>query len=141
MSFFKRIFKSQRKRTGIVFIVEDDVTYAKTLESYIRLHFPLLSEIKLFPVGETCLMELKKMPDLIIMDYFLDSKYYDAETGTQIIKQIRQQQADTNIVVLSSQQNIDVVVEAIEELNCEYVVKNEQAFEKIKEIITYVYQN
>jgi DNA-binding response OmpR family regulator len=40
------------------------------------------------------------------MDYFLDSKYPDAETGLDTIRAIRQQKPATPIIVLSAQQDI-----------------------------------
>lgn len=123
------------ERTGIVFIVEDNPMYAKTLESSIKASFPEMNQVKTFPVGETCLMELRRNPDVIIIDYFLDSKYEDAETGLEIIRQIRAEKPDVNIIVLSSQNDIDVVVEAVDKYNCSYVKKDEDAFAKVELLI------
>lgn len=123
------------EKTGIIFIVEDNPMYAKTLESSIRASFPEMNEVKTFPVGETCLLDLRRNPDVIIIDYFLDSKYDDAETGLEIIRQIRAEKPDVNIIVLSSQSEIDVVVEAVEKYNCSYVKKDEDAFNKVEMLI------
>jgi two-component system OmpR family response regulator len=123
------------ERTGIIFIVEDNPMYAKTLESSIKASFPEMNQVKTFPVGETCLMELRRNPDVIIIDYFLDSKYEDAETGLEIIRQIRAEKPDVNIIVLSSQNDIDVVAEAVDKYNCSYVKKDEDAFAKVELLI------
>jgi two-component system OmpR family response regulator len=138
MNFLKKLLKSKNPKTGIIFIVEDNQAYAKTLESFLKSSFPTIKEIKIFPVGETCLEELDKNPDLIIMDYFLDSKYYDAETGLETIKKIRLAKAEMNIVVLSSQNEIDVVIEAVKQYSCSYVKKDANAFSRLEEIVREV---
>jgi DNA-binding NarL/FixJ family response regulator len=141
MSFWKDLFKSkEQEKTGLVFIVEDNKPYAETLKVFLDAEVPVIKEIKVFPVGETCLLELKKNPDIIIIDYFLDSKYYDAGTGLEIIKQIREEKPEVNIIVLSSQEDIEVVLEIVKKYNCSYVKKDTEAFEKVGEIVADIYK-
>jgi DNA-binding NarL/FixJ family response regulator len=139
MNFLKNLFKPKLAQSGIVFIVEDNPAYAKTLELFIKSAFHDIKEVKIFPVGETCVMELPKNPDVIIIDYFLDSKYDDAATGLEIIKEIRSQKPEMNIIVLSSQQDIDVVIESVKTYKCSYVKKDEHAFARVEEIIKEIY--
>jgi DNA-binding NarL/FixJ family response regulator len=134
MGFLKKLFNSKTEKTGVIFIVEDNPAYAKTLEVFVKT-FAQAKEVKLFPVGETCLMELHKNPDVIIIDYFLDTKYYDAETGLEIIKKIRAQKPEMNIIVLSSQEDINVVLEAVKTYECSYIKKDEQAFDRLEDIL------
>lgn len=142
MSFWKDLFKAkEQEKTGLVFIVEDNKPYAETLKVFLGAEVPAIQEMKLFPVGETCLLELKKNPDIIIIDYFLDSKYFDAETGLEIIKQIRAEKPEVNIIVLSSQEDIDVVLEMVKKYNCSYVKKDAEAFEKVGEIVAEIYKD
>ncbi|WP_343605311.1 response regulator [Fluviicola sp.] len=140
MSFLTNLFKTKTQSTGIVFIVEDNKTYAETLKTFLYAEVPAVKEVKVFPVGETCLLEIHRNPDLIIMDYFLDSKYYDAETGLEIIRQIRAEKPELNIVLLSSQQEIDVVLQATKEYKCTYLKKDREAFDKVSEITREIYQ-
>lgn len=135
MSFLKKLFKPKASKTGIIFVVEDNPVYAKTLQAFIQSNFDEVKEVKVFPVGETCLLELHRDPDLIIMDYFLDTKYFDAQTGLDVIKKIRVERPETNIVILSSQSEVEVVVEATKIYHCTYIKKNEGAFERLGEII------
>lgn len=139
MNFLKKLFKPKASKTGIIFIVEDNAVYAKILEATIKADFPQVTNIRVFPVGETCLMELHLNPDLIIMDYFLDTKYADAETGLENIRKIRAEKSESNIVILSAQSDIEVVVNAIKLYDCSYIKKDEQAFERVKELLNEVY--
>jgi response regulator of citrate/malate metabolism len=135
MSFLKNILKPKTPRTGIVFIVEDNTSYARMLDFYLRSHFPSIRQITSFPVGETCLMELDQNPDLIIIDYFLDSKYHDAQTGLETIKEIRKRKPAMNIIVLSAQDDLQVVIDCVKTYHCSYVKKDDDAFKRIGDIM------
>ena len=124
-----------------VFLVEDNNIYAKSLQGFLITHFPDI-KIRLFPVGETCLMKMHLNPDVIIMDYFLNSKYGEAQNGLEIIKRIKEQNSQTNIVVLSAQDNYTVVLDAIKQYGCFYVQKDEGAFNKVLQLIkNFDYKN
>jgi DNA-binding NarL/FixJ family response regulator len=70
------------------------------------------------------------------MDYFLNSKYPEANNGLEIIKQIKEQKPKTNIILLSSQEDFNIVIDAIKKYGCLYVQKDQQAFNKIEQIIS-----
>jgi len=129
--FFKRI--SQDKK--IIFIVEDNNLYAKSLKTFIQTRFPNIKDIKIFRIGEMCLLEMHRNPSIVIMDYFLNSKYTEAENGLEIIKRIKEQKPQTKIVVLSAQEKFSVALEAIKQLDCTYIQKNKEAFDKVEQFI------
>jgi DNA-binding NarL/FixJ family response regulator len=139
MNILKNIFKPATEKSGIVFIVEDNPAFAKTIQLFLTENFPQIKKAQIFPVGETCVMELDKNPDLIIMDYHLDSKYHDAETGLETIKKIRAAKPKINTLVLSAQEKIDVVIETVKENNCSYIKKDVNAFKKLEEVVTEIY--
>jgi len=118
-----------------IFIVEDNEIYAKSLQIFIQSRFPKIKEIIIFKIGETCLMELHRNPSIVIMDYFLNSKYEEADNGLEIIKRIKTQKPQTNIIVLSAQEKFDVVIEAIKQYDCNYVQKDQEAFNKVEQLI------
>jgi len=135
MNFLKKLVSPSSVKTKVIFIVEDNPAYAKTLEAFLKNKFPDVNEVKVFPVGEVCLMELHRNPTVIVIDYFLDAKYADAETGLEIIKKIKAQKPQTNIIILSSQKGLDVTHEAIKKYDCSYVTKDEKAFNKVESLI------
>ena len=124
-----------------VFIVEDNDVYAKSLQGFIKIRFPDI-KIKIFTVGETCLTKLHLNPDIVIMDYFLNSNFGEAQNGLEIINHIKAQNPQTNIIVLSAQENYNVVLEAIKQYGCFYVQKDHKAFNKVMQIIkNFNYKN
>lgn len=132
----KNIQQNPDKKT--IFIVEDNELYARILKTFINLRFPQIKKIVLFSIGEMCLRQLNRKPSIIIIDYFLDSKYRDAQNGLEIIKRIRTQTLKTNIIVISSHINFDVILETIKQYQCSYVQKDNKAFSKIEQTINEI---
>lgn len=118
-----------------IFIIEDDALYGKTLKVFLKNSFPEVKVIKIFPIGEMSLMELQLNPNVIIIDYFLNSKISEAHNGLEIIKQIKSQKPGTNIIVLSSQENPGVILEAIRDYDCVYVQKDKDAFNHVEQLV------
>jgi two-component system, OmpR family, response regulator len=121
-----------------IYIVEDNAVYAESLKSVIQIHFPD-TKIKIFRIGELCLLELHRNPLIVIMDYFLNSKYPEAQNGLEIIKHIKSQKPQTNIIVLSVQENISVVLDAIKQYGCIYVQKDPDAFKRVEQFIQDIF--
>jgi len=133
--FFTRIIQEKY----LIFIVEDNEVYAKSLQTFIQIRFPRIKEIKIFRIGEMCLMELDHNPGIVIMDYFLNSKYNEAGNGLEIIKRIKIQKPQTNIIVLSIQEKFNVILESVKEYDCIYVQKDQEAFHKVEQSIKEIF--
>jgi DNA-binding NarL/FixJ family response regulator len=119
----------------LIFIVEDNAVYAKSLEFYLKSRFDGL-DIRIFPVGELCMDNLHLNPYLIIMDYELNSRFFDAENGLAILQEIKQKDKKRPIVVLSGQDD-PKVAEDVRGTGCYYVDKNDiEAFKKIENHIS-----
>lgn len=131
--YIYRTMTEKNKSPKRIFVAEDNAVYAKALQASLKRRFPE-TEIEVFPVGELVLDNLDKQPDFIIMDYFLNNKYFDAADGMSIVKEIKNRNSKINIIVLSAQQDIEVAL-AIKELGCHYLVKNNDSLFKIEEHI------
>ena len=136
LNMLRNVFKKVlHTHTKPIFIIEDDVLYGKALKAFIQNCFPTVKEVKLFPIGEMSLMELQMHPTVIIIDYFLNSKYAEAHNGLEIIKQIKDQKPNTNIIVLSAQEKPGIILEAIRDYDCRYVQKDKNAFQNVEQLI------
>ena len=134
MNMFTNLFRKDDQNEKTIFIVEDNELYAKSLQSFLTIRFPEIHRIKIFPVGELCLMELYQNPTVVIMDHMLNSKYTDAASGLSIIKKIKAASDRTNIILLSAQKEFEVVSKAISKYGCTYLQKNEESFKKVEEL-------
>ena len=118
-----------------IFIVEDNEIYANSLSIFLQTRFPNIIEIKVFNTGEEFLNELHYEPDIVIMDYFLNTRNKEAANGLEIIKRIKAQKVQTKIILLSQQNKYSVPAIAISIYGCSYVQKGLEAFDQIEQLI------
>jgi len=125
-------FNNNKPDKNIIFIVEDNEIYAKSLQMLIIKRFPNIKEIKIFRIGELCLTEMHRNPNIVIIDFFLNAKYKKAQNGLEIIKLIKAQRPLTNIIILSAQIGFNIALEAKRQYDCLFVQKDHKAFNKIE---------
>ncbi|PKP41428.1 MAG: response regulator [Bacteroidetes bacterium HGW-Bacteroidetes-10] len=119
-----------------LFLVDDDPLYLKMLE--IELGSKNEFIIESFPTGELCLQNLHKKPDVIVLDYFLDNFDKSAMNGIQVLDEIKSGNPEISVVILSSQDKIDVAVNCIHHKAFDYIVKSETAFIRLKKAIAVI---
>lgn len=119
-----------------LFLVDDDALFLKSLEIDFlqRADF----DIETFVTGELCVENLANSPDLIILDYYLDGIERDAMNGIETLDKIKAFNPDIPVVMLSSQDKIDVAINCMHHGASDYVVKSETAFMRLQKIITSI---
>ena len=116
-----------------LFLVDDDHVYLKLLENQFLAYGNFM--LKTFTTGELCIENLFENPDIIISDYHLNSIVKNAMTGLETLDKIKYLNASIPVIMLSSQDKIDVAVDCLHHKAVDYVVKNETAFLRLKKII------
>jgi two-component system OmpR family response regulator len=119
-----------------LFLVDDDAVFLKLLEIEFLDHADF--DIETFPTGELCIESLSHQPDVIILDYYLDGVDRDAINGIDTLDQIKAFNPNIPVVMLSSQDKIDVAINSMHHKAFDYVVKSETAFMRLKKIITTI---
>jgi two-component system OmpR family response regulator len=112
-----------------IFIIDDDEIYLKSIEE--SLNKRKNTRIKKFVVGEMCLQHLHQKPDLIILDHHLDTKYIDASNGLDLMKKIKKTRPETNFIMLSGQDDLEIAIFSIQSGAFDYIVKNKSAFVRL----------
>jgi DNA-binding NarL/FixJ family response regulator len=120
-----------------LFLVDDDAVYLKLLEIEFLQHADF--EIETFATGELCIASLSHNPDVIILDYHLDGIHLSAMNGIETLDKIKSFNPDIPVVMLSSQDKIDVAINCMHHKANDYVVKSETAFIRIQKIITTLF--
>ncbi|MBK7036118.1 MAG: response regulator [Bacteroidetes bacterium] len=116
-----------------IFIVDDDTMLTEALKDYLTRK--VAHQIKCFDTGEECLKHLSESPDVIILDYHLNTVQKDAANGMEILQAIKKHHRKIHILMLSSQERYGIALQTIEKGAEQYVIKDEDAFEKIAEMI------
>jgi len=121
----------------IIFLVDDDALFLKSLQIDFleRADF----SIETFATGELCIDNLSHKPDVIVLDYFLDGIDKTAMNGIETLDKIKSFNPDIPVVMLSSQDKIDVAIECMHHKAFDYVVKSETAFMRLQKIITTIF--
>jgi two-component system, OmpR family, response regulator len=120
-----------------LFLVDDDVVFLKSLEIEFLEHADFV--IETFVTGEHCIQKLLHSPDVIILDYHLDGIDKSAMNGIETLDKIKADYPDIPVVMLSSQDKIDVAINCMHHRAFDYVVKSETAFVRLKKIITTIF--
>jgi DNA-binding NtrC family response regulator len=121
-----------------LFLVDDDAVFLKMLEVELLQHADF--EIEAYPTGEECIKQLSHFPDVIILDYHLDGIEKDAMNGIETLDKIKAYNPDIPVVMLSSQDKIDVAISCMHHRAFDYVVKSETAFVRLQKIITTIFK-
>jgi DNA-binding NarL/FixJ family response regulator len=78
---------------------------------------------------------LSEEPDVIVLDYYLNTVQKDAANGMEVLEAIKKHYPRVHIIMLSSQERYGVAMETIQKGAEQYVIKDEDAFEKIADMI------
>jgi DNA-binding NtrC family response regulator len=121
-----------------IFLVDDDALFLKSLE--IQFLDNADFDIETFPTGELCIENLHKNPDVIILDYHLDGIDKNAMNGLKTLDKIKISNIEIPVIMLSSQDKIEVAVSCMHHKAFDYVVKSETAFVRLQKIITAIFK-
>jgi PAS domain S-box-containing protein len=121
-----------------IFLVDDDALFLKLLEIEFRQQTDFI--IETFTTGELCIENLSNDPDVIILDYQLNSSGEKVMNGVETLDKIKVFNSNIPVVMLSSQDKIEVAIKCIHHGAFDYVVKNETAFVRLQKIIASIFQ-
>lgn len=107
-----------------IFVVEDDAWYNRLLVHHLSLNPDY--EVQAFTNGKDCLNQLHLQPAVITLDYRLPDMQ-----GLEILKQIKAINPDIQVVMISEQDDIEVVVELLKYGAYDYIVKTKDIRERL----------
>lgn len=121
----------------LIFLVDDDALFLKSLE--IEFTQNTRSAVKTFATGELCLKNLAQSPDIIVLDYYLNSVEKNAINGLETLDSIKAANPQIPVIMLSSQDKIAVAVNCMKHQAYDYIVKSETAFIRLQKAITTIF--
>lgn len=121
-----------------IFLVDDDAMYLKLLEFELHEHGDF--DIQTYSTGELCLENLDQTPDVIILDYELNGIEKKAMNGLDILDKIKAYNPLLPVVMLSSQDKIEIAINCMRHKAFDYVVKSETAYLRLGKIIPAVFR-
>jgi two-component system, OmpR family, response regulator len=119
-----------------IFIVDDDTMLTEALEDYLTRK--AAHSVSSFQTGEECLKHLPEGPDVIILDYYLNTVQKDAANGMEILQTIKKHYPGVHVIMLSNQERYGIAMQTLQKGAVQYVIKDEKAFEKIASMISEI---
>jgi len=117
-----------------IFIVEDNIFYANLLKHYLSQNTN--NEIHLFVNAEDCLANLHLNPDLITLDYQLPDS-----TAGELYEKIKTFNSQIEVIIISSQQEIPIVLKLLKQGVFTYIAKNDDMREILLQNIITIKEN
>ena len=118
-----------------IFIVDDDRNQSTMLKDFLSN-----SELNIntYSSGEECIKNLDANPDIIFLDYHFDLLGPNAMNGIDILKEIKARKPQVEVVMISSQDKIEVALTTMENGAFDYIVKGETAFHRAENAISNI---
>jgi two-component system, OmpR family, response regulator len=116
-----------------IFIVDDDPAQSMMMQDYLSKYSTFTTHI--FNSGEECIKNLNLNPQIIFLDFNFDKVGATAMDGIDILKEIKREKPDTEVVMVSGQDKIEVAVNTMKYGAFDYIVKGESAFYRAENTI------
>jgi len=116
-----------------IFIVDDDEMLTTALTDFLKKEAD--HDIRVFNTGEECIRHIAEAPDVVILDYFLNTVVKDASDGLAILESIRKLLPHTRFIMLSSNESYAKAARTIQKGAEHYVIKGEEAFDEIAKLL------
>ena len=107
-----------------IFVVEDDPAYTKFLKYVLGLNPDY--EVDYYTTGKDCLANLYKNPTVVTLDYSLPDM-----PGEKVLNQIRAQDPNINVIIVSAQEKIHTAVELLKSGAYDYISKDHETKERL----------
>ena len=117
-----------------IFVLEDDEWYNKYLAHTISLNPDY--DVKSFFSANDFFKNIDKKPDVVTLDYRLPDV-----NGEDVLEKIKQQSPDTEVIIISEQDNIETAITLLKNGAYDYLVKEKNIRDRLLAIINNVHKN
>ncbi len=125
-------------KSNTIFIVDDDPMAADLLKDHLEKVSKY--QVKLFSTGEECLEAVDELPSIVFLDFHLDSVNKEAMDGLEALREIKDRSPETEVVMLSGQDKIEVAVNTMKYGAFDYIVKGESSFYRAEKAVYNIYR-
>ncbi|MDD3877667.1 MAG: response regulator [Bacteroidales bacterium] len=112
-------------RNPLIFIVEDDIAYLTLTKN--ELENLGYKNLKTFSSGEECMKSINLKPDIVLLDYALSNEM----NGLEVLKRIKKQSHETQVIMLTAYDKLEIAIDSIKSGAYDYVLKSETTYERI----------
>ena len=118
----------------LIFIIDDDVFMRNVLESFILSKYEG-AKVVVYETGEKAMLDMHQRPDVILLDYHLNSKEEEALNGLEILKRIKHLLYNVPVIFLSASEDPQISADIIKYGAFDYIVKGKEALPRLEVMI------
>jgi len=115
-----------------IFLVEDNEMFAETLKVSLEMNG---YTVKTFRTGEHMISAWDTDPDIILLDYYIESPLGVAMNGAQILRFIRRISKSLPVIMLTSNTDINQATELLKLGAIDFILKDDDLFNNLKKTI------
>lgn len=119
-----------------IFLVDDEPIQNEMLKDYISERFKY--QIKTYESGESALQDMHLNPEIMVLDFHLNSHLPDAQNGVEVLKKVKEMHPETQVIMLSGQDQLEVAIDSMKHGAYDYVIKSETAFSRMENILNNI---
>jgi len=116
-----------------LFIVDDNKSMVNALKQYLQSRFGVSLKISTFYDGESCLEKVDEDTHIVILDYQMTGK-----NGIEVLKLIKAINPKTEVIMLSSNNDIVLAIDSFRMGAADYVVKGTSSWRKITQLVNEI---
>ncbi|MDX2172765.1 MAG: response regulator [Bacteroidota bacterium] len=116
------------EKSAKIFLVDDDL-YSLNLYQQTLTNLGY-ENVALFLNGTICLNNLQQKPVIIFLDHNMDEL-----NGFEVLKKIKRFDPNIFVVIVSSQENMQVAIDALKYGAFDYIIKGDNDIEKMGKVI------
>jgi DNA-binding NarL/FixJ family response regulator len=118
-----------------IFILNDNASTAGKLRKYLKHRFGKQVRISLFFNSRSCLRMLDNHVDLVVVDDYLDGVSGTGRPGIEVLKEIKAEHPNTEVIILSSHEDVGLKIDALKSGARDYILNKRGAFHQVRVII------
>ncbi len=124
--------QSCMKKTSFkIFILDDDVWYGSMLYHYLSLNPEY--EVKRFDSAKDFFSRLHENPDVVTLDYSLPDS-----DGAEVLKRIKEQTRNTQVVIVSGQEDVGTALSLLKNGAFDYIVKDDDTKDRLWNVLKHL---
>ena len=121
-----------------IFLVEDNELFANMLAESLRNQHGF--SIELFPTGEEMLKKIQQNPDVVLLDYQLNSHELKSMNGGQVLKKIHTYNDKIDVVMISSFDDLENAVNLLKQGAIDYICKDTDCIPQTAKVLLHLKQ-
>ena len=113
-----------------LFIIGSNALLVQGLRNYLGKRFGIKLNISIYFGGESALKKVDQDTSIVILDYFIPH-----ENGNDIQENIEKINPKTQVIMLTSNEEIGIAIESFRKGAIDYVIKGDKAWKKLNSLI------